>query len=259
MNKFYVYGLFRGNEPTPFYIGKGKGNRMYKHMTTHSLQKPSHKNNIIKKALLDGVIITPKKLHENLTEKEALNIEMEQIAIFGRIDNNTGILVNHTNGGEGVSGYIVPEEVKKYKSIKYSGINNPNYGVRHSTQTKQLLSCIRQGDRNPFFNKTHSIETKKRQSEANSGSKNTFYNKTAWKHPKCTFDIHFHVWFIADELYNLYQESYGYRKMAKKFNKPDSYYVGLLNKFKIGWVPNLDNEWWDWKNEFSKKINMEII
>jgi hypothetical protein len=43
-------------------------------------------------------------LKRNLTEEEAFKHEIYMIAIFGRKDNGTGILINLTNGGDGVPG-----------------------------------------------------------------------------------------------------------------------------------------------------------
>lgn len=231
MNNFYVYGLFRGDEPEPFYIGKGINRRMYFHFYDDSISRKSIKNNIIKKALADGISIVPKKLHENLTEYEAFSLEIWHIYKRGRIDNKTGYLANHTDGGEGSSGMVVSEK----RRIE--------------------LSTSRMHKNNPFFNKTHTIQTKIKQSEANSGERNTFFGKTGWKHPQCTDDMHLMVWSIADELYELFLSSYGYRKLSKQFNRPDGYYAGIVKKFKMGWVPLDDNEWLLWRKEYIRGKN----
>lgn len=54
-----------------------------------------------------------KILHENLTENEALDIEKRLITEYGRLDKDTGCLINLTDGGEGVSGLIYTLEMKK--------------------------------------------------------------------------------------------------------------------------------------------------
>jgi hypothetical protein len=89
MNHFYVYAYLR-KDGTPYYIGKGKGNRAYqKH---------------------DNIAVPPKerikKVLENLTEGDAYEWEMTLIQKYGRINNNTGILRNRTDGGEGNKGIV---------------------------------------------------------------------------------------------------------------------------------------------------------
>ena len=90
---YYTYAYLR-EDRTPYYIGKGTGNRIY---STWRINKPpKDKSRII-------------FLKQNLTEQEAFKHEIYMIAVFGRIDLGTGILHNRTDGGEGVSGYIFTE------------------------------------------------------------------------------------------------------------------------------------------------------
>ena len=89
-NRFYTYAYLR-EDRTPYYIGKGNGDRVYR-KRSKGINAPKDKNRII-------------KLKQNLTEEEAFRHEIYMIAVFGRKDLGTGILHNKTNGGEGVSGY----------------------------------------------------------------------------------------------------------------------------------------------------------
>lgn len=88
---FYTYAYLR-EDGTPYYIGKGKGRRLYK-KGKGEVGKPTDKSRIL-------------ILKKNLTEKEAFKHEIYMIAVFGRKDLGTGILRNKTNGGDGVSGII---------------------------------------------------------------------------------------------------------------------------------------------------------
>lgn len=108
---YYIYAYLRP-DGSPYYIGKGKNNRawdktMHKH--THT---PSRERIVI--------------MEDNLTEIGALALERFYIRWYGRKDNDTGILRNLTDGGEGVSGRIwVPSEETKRK-MSESKLGNIN-------------------------------------------------------------------------------------------------------------------------------------
>jgi hypothetical protein len=99
---FYVYAYIRLNG-TPYYIGKGTNKRAWlKHYTQKSITTPP-KNRIV-------------ILESNLTELGALALERRYIKWFGKKCDNTGILHNLTDGGEGVTGYKhTPETREKMK------------------------------------------------------------------------------------------------------------------------------------------------
>ena len=144
--RFYTYAYLRVDR-TPYYIGKGKGRRLYeKHQKGISV--PKDKSRII-------------YLKQNLTEEEAFKHEKYMIAVFGRKDLGTGILHNKTDGGDGASGYVFSEETKRKQSEAHKG-NTTWLGKTHSEETKRKMSDTRKG-------KTHSEETKRKQSEAKKG------------------------------------------------------------------------------------------
>lgn len=85
--EYYVYMYLRESDNTPYYVGKGKGNRAYdKH---GRIRLPSDKSKIV-------------ILKSDLSNDQACDIERELIAQFGRknIDDN-GVLHNLTEGGDG--------------------------------------------------------------------------------------------------------------------------------------------------------------
>lgn len=121
-NTYYVYAYLR-EDGTPYYIGKGKNNRAYA------------KNHRGFPKDLSRIIF----LERNLTEIGALALERRYIAWYGRKDQNTGCLINLTDGGESTSGWTMPNEVKQKISQTKKGSVPWNIGKAHSTTTRQKL------------------------------------------------------------------------------------------------------------------------
>ena len=156
-NRFYTYAYLR-EDRTPYYIGKGKGNRAYRRRDK-GIKPPKDKSKIL-------------ILKQNLTEEESFRHEVYMIAVFGRKDLGTGILHNRTNGGDGVSGAVVSDETRRKMSEALKGktrskeirrkISEAHKGKTHSEETKRKMSDTRKG-------KTFSEETKRKLSEAKKG------------------------------------------------------------------------------------------
>ena len=145
--KYYTYAYLR-EDRTPYYIGKGKGRRIYS-TNRKGLKPPKDKSRTI-------------FLKQNLTEEEAFKHEIYMIAVFGRKDLGTGILHNRTDGGEGSSGVLRSDEYKKKLSERTKGKNNPNYGKNHSEETRRKQSNLIKGEKHPNYNKNLSEETKRK-------------------------------------------------------------------------------------------------
>ena len=140
--KYYTYAYLR-EDKTPYYVGKGKGNRAYRRRDK-GIKPPKDKSRIL-------------ILKKNLTEEEAFKHEIYIIAVFGRKDLGTGILHNKTDGGDGSSGWVPSEETRKKMSEAHK--NPPE-------ETRRKNSDAKKGKNNPNYGKTRSIESKRKQSES---------------------------------------------------------------------------------------------
>ncbi len=87
-NKFYVYGHYVPGSDTPFYIGKGSNNRAWNKTQRTSKWKEISSTGYEVKILQDG-----------LNEMDAWILEASLITEYGKICDNTGILINTRSGG----------------------------------------------------------------------------------------------------------------------------------------------------------------
>ena len=140
---YYVYAYLRP-DGTPYYIGKGKDKRVY---ANHRVKVPTDKSKI-------------KIIAHNLSEHESFLLETRLISLYGRKDLGTGVLRNLTNGGEGESGWVMPQDVKQKISSTKQGQAPWNLGKEHSATTKEKL-CNAWKKRAPV-----SAETKRKMSKA---------------------------------------------------------------------------------------------
>ena len=106
---YYVYAYLR-EDGTPYYIGKGKGNRAY---DKHSVSIPPTNRIVF--------------LESNLSNVGACALERRYIRWYGKKIDGTGILRNIADGGEGNTARRT-EEWKKKHSKRMSGTNNPMFG-----------------------------------------------------------------------------------------------------------------------------------
>jgi len=181
-NRFYTYAYLR-KDKTPYYIGKGSGNRIYR-KEGRPCNKPKDKSRVI-------------FLKQNLTEEEAFKHEKYMITVFGRKDLGTGILHNRTDGGEGSSGAIRSLEIRNKISKKLKGkivteetrrkLSEKSKGKKLSEKAKEKISKFHKGKKMTKETKEKmslsqkgrivSEETREKISQANKGRYGHFTGK----------------------------------------------------------------------------------
>jgi hypothetical protein len=157
---YYTYAWLR-TDGTPYYVGKGHGKRAWT-FRRKGVNRPRDASRIL-------------ILKNNLCEEDAFKHEVYMIFVLGRKDLGTGILHNRTDGGEGLSGFIYSDELRKLRSEQFKsqgfsekhrknlslaqtgeknhryGKPSPMRGVSHSEATIEQMSEIKKGERNPAF------------------------------------------------------------------------------------------------------------
>lgn len=150
----YIYRHIRLDTNEVFYVGVGKGRNYYRSKTDR--YRNNHWKNIVKKTAYEIEVIL-----YNLTKSDSIEKEKEFIKLYGRVDLKTGSLVNQTQGGDGVIGYIHSDEQKLKISAKMKGIVPYNKGKKLSAEQREKMSISAKERGNPhWIGRKHSEETK---------------------------------------------------------------------------------------------------
>ena len=121
---YYVYAYIRKSDGTPYYIGKGKGNRAF--IEHRNVSTPKDKTKIV-------------FLETNLTNTGACAIERRLIRWWGKKIEG-GVLCNITDGGDGATG---PKSEEHKASLR--GFRGP-YGQQKNPSKRGPRGKVKTGD-----------------------------------------------------------------------------------------------------------------
>lgn len=135
---FYTYILYdpsRNNEP--FYVGKGKGDRAWRHFGRKGIHPLIQRLQFLKRNNIQPYI----GIYGALDEEFSLFLEQELISKFGRKDLNKGSLLNLTDGGE-----IGPKGSKHtFTKTHRDNLSKSSIGKKKSDSAKNNMSLAKFG------------------------------------------------------------------------------------------------------------------
>ena len=140
MKTYFVYFLVKP-DGTPFYVGKSsyenprkRYHRLYVHQYQARHGNHTRKCIVIRKVERAGLNISMRIVFETSYEQEAFMMERKLIA-------TTEDLVNHTDGGEGQSGFRFSKESKRQMSLVRMGRQI------HNAESRLKISFAQRGER----------------------------------------------------------------------------------------------------------------
>lgn len=121
LKRICVYSHIYDNESNPFYIGQGRLCRAFDF---------NQRDNAWKLKVKDISKVKVNILNIDIIIEESISIEKELIAKYGRIDNNTGCLVNGNDGGTAIG---CLGSLNYFYDKHLYGKDNGNYGNKYKS------------------------------------------------------------------------------------------------------------------------------
>lgn len=158
--KYYLYRHIRLDKNEPFYIGIG-GKDADKGENYYRSKRVSNRNKIWKDIYNGcGQNIRVDIVLEGDSWKFIKEKEIEFISLYGRKNNNTGILANMTDGGDGSIGAIYTEERRERQSEAIKNSPRNLKGKKLPDWWKNKIRQSKIGNKNPMFGKKSHLAKK---------------------------------------------------------------------------------------------------
>jgi predicted GIY-YIG superfamily endonuclease len=126
-----VYRHIRLDKNEPFYIGISSDD--YRPYRSHS------RNNLWRK-IVSKTSYEVEILFDGISREIACEKEIEFIKLYGRINNNTGILSNLTDGGDGSFGREITSQHRKNIIDNHIGMTGKNHSEKSKIKIKLALT-----------------------------------------------------------------------------------------------------------------------
>lgn len=148
---YYVYRHIRLDKNEPFYIGISSKKPNHKYQRAFKLRERNMIWHNVFNACNGNVEV--EIIYESFDKSETKAKETEFILLYGRKNNNTGILANLTDGGDGAVGAVYTEERRVKQS---NSMRNSIYSLKGKKLPEWWRDRIRQtkfGADNPMYGK----------------------------------------------------------------------------------------------------------
>lgn len=206
MNNYYVYIYYDSRIGVPYYVGKGKGNRVTEHLNNARNGKRYPLADKINSLLSSNEKVAYQKVAENLTEKSALDLEAFLIMQYKRRMDG-GNLLNLLVKGEGVS----------------IGISPHNKGIPCTVEAKENISRKLK-------------EYYRGRPGARQGKQGMLY----WTNPKSNIS----AWANLDLFYEYYLHGARSRTLSRVFPSISrTVFLAIENYLEQNGNPSLDPDW----------------
>lgn len=157
MNQYYVYIYKVDDTDEIFYVGKGKGKRSTSGRRNKFCEDMKNTHNWSVEIIAD-----------HLTEEDAFTLEALKIKEYKTKGYR---ITNQTNGGDGISGYVMTDDIKKKISIssiekwknqefRERQLKHRREGIYQSSEFRKKISSVTKGDMNGNFGNKWTDEMK---------------------------------------------------------------------------------------------------
>lgn len=126
LNRICVYSHVYNNENKPFYIGQGSIQRAFNF---------TNRNKSWHNKAIDVSKVKVNILHIDISIEESIKIETELIKQYGRLDDNTGCLVN---GNDGDTSIGQKGELNYFFNKHFYKEQNSNYGNKYNKNPNSI-------------------------------------------------------------------------------------------------------------------------